>query len=38
MSCLEKLRTFVARCGASAKFVAKSIIGVAVPGSVPCWN
>jgi formylglycine-generating enzyme required for sulfatase activity len=35
MSCLEKVRTFVKRCGSPAKFVAKSIIGVAVPGSAP---
>jgi hypothetical protein len=35
MSCLEKVRTFVNRCGAPAKFVAKSIVGVAVPGSAP---
>ncbi len=32
MSCLEKVRTFVKRCGAPAKFVAKSIVGVAVSG------
>ncbi len=35
MTCLEKVRTFVKRCGAPAKFVAKSIVGIAVPGSAP---
>ncbi len=35
MSCQEKVRTFVKRCGAPAKFVAKSLVGVAVPGSAP---
>ncbi len=33
MTFLQKLRTFIARCGAPAKFVAKQIVGVAVPGS-----
>ena len=33
MSTLEKVRTFVKRCGTPAKFVAKSIIGATVPGS-----
>jgi len=35
MTFLQKLRTFVKRCGTPAKFVAKSIIGVAIPGSGP---
>jgi len=38
MSLLQKLRTFVACCGAPAKFVAKTVIGVAVPGSGPVLN
>ncbi len=35
MTFQEKLRTFVARCGAPAKFVAKMIIGSTVPCSQP---
>ena len=35
MSFLQKLKTFVTRCGAPAKFVARTIVGVAVPGSGP---
>ncbi len=38
MSFLPKLRTFVTRCGAPAKFVAKTVIGVAVPGSGPVMD
>ena len=35
MSFLHKVKTFVTRCGAPAKFVAKSIVGMALPGSGP---
>jgi serine/threonine protein kinase len=35
MSLTQKLTTFVARCGTPAKFVAKTVIGYAVPGSGP---
>ena len=35
MSFREKLQTFVARCGTPAKFVAKTVVGYAVPGSGP---
>lgn len=35
MAFLPKLRKFVQICGAPAKFVAKTIVGVAVPGSGP---
>ncbi len=33
MGLLHKLKTFVTRCGAPAKFVAKTIVGIVVPGS-----
>jgi formylglycine-generating enzyme required for sulfatase activity/serine/threonine protein kinase len=33
MSFWEKLKTFVTRCGPPSKFVAKALIGIAVPGS-----
>jgi formylglycine-generating enzyme required for sulfatase activity len=35
MSFLQKLQVFTARCGTPAKFVAKTVIGYAVPGSAP---
>lgn len=33
MSLTQKLLTFVARCGTPAKFVAKTVLGYAIPGS-----
>jgi type II secretory pathway component PulF len=35
MALREKIRAFVQRCGAPAKYVAKAVVGFAVPGSGP---